>query len=111
MGRFWRENRLLVLAFAVLVAIALWFAMGAVRHALEFDVAKEQPLAPWMTPRYVAHSWDVPREAMMDILGLEPDNPRRRTLEEIAAEKGVPVADYIAGIEAGITAFRAERSR
>ena len=109
MGRLWREHRLLVLGFVLLLALSIFFAVGAIRQARDFDVAQEQPIAPWMTPRYVARSWDVPRETMMEILGLEAGNPRRRTLADIAAEQGVTVEDYIARIEAGIAAFRAGR--
>ncbi len=111
MGRFLRENRLLVLAFVFLLGAAVFFGVGAFRHARDFDVAKEQPVASWMTPRFVAHSWDVPREEMMTILGLEPPGPGRRTLADIATEKGIPVEDYIREIEAGIAAFRAERGQ
>lgn len=108
-ARLWHENKLLALAFAFLLGLAVFFAVGAIRHARDFEVAKEQPLAPWMTPRYVANSWDVPRGTMMDILGLQPPGPGRRTLAEIAEGKGVTVEEYIAEIEAGIAAYRAGR--
>lgn len=111
MGRLWRESRLLVVAFLALLAVAVFFGIGAFREARDFDVAKEQPIAPWMTPRYVSHSWDIPREAMMDILGLEPPGPGRRTLADIAADRGIAVEDYILRIEGGIAAFRAARTR
>jgi len=109
MRRLLRENSLLVLAFALLLGLAVFFAVGAFRHARNLDIAIEQPVASWMTPRYVALSWDVPREAMMEILGLEPPGPGRRTLADIAAEKGISVEEYITLIKAGIAAFRAGR--
>lgn len=108
-GRLWRENRLLVLAFLAFLALAIFFGTNAVLKARDFRAPKEQPIAAWMTPRYVAHSWDVPRDEMMAILGLEPPPRGRITLEELAAEKGLPVEDYIARIEAGIAAFRARQ--
>lgn len=109
-GRLWRENRLLVLVFAGFLALAVFFGVNAFLKARDFNVAKEQPIAAWMTPRYVAHSWDVPRDEMMTILGLEPPPPGRVTLQDIAAQKDIPVADYIARIEAGIAAFRARQA-
>lgn len=105
-GRLWSENRLLVLAFLAFLALAVFFGVNAFLRAKDFNVAKEQPIAAWMTPRYIAHSWDMPREEMMAILGLEPPPPGRVTLEELAAKKGIPVQDYIDQIEAGIAAFR-----
>ena len=63
-----------------------------------------------MTPGYVGHSWALPREAVGAALGLAPDSPaKRRTLEDLAAERGVPVADLIAALEAAIAAHRAGR--
>lgn len=104
---FWQKNKLLVSAFVLVLVAAIAFGIVAIRKARDFDVAKEQPVASWMTPRFVAHSWDIPRETMMTILGLEPPGPGRQTLEDIAAQKGVAVEAYIAEIEAGIAAFRA----
>lgn len=99
------------MAFLGFLALALFFGVNAFLKARDFRVAREQPVAAWMTPRYVAHSWDIPREDMMEILGLEPPSPGRVTLEEIAAGKGIPVADYITQIEAGIAAFVAARDQ
>ncbi|MCG6883266.1 MAG: hypothetical protein LJE62_05875 [Silicimonas sp.] len=111
MAAFWRRNRLLVLAFAIVLGLAVFFGVGAIRKARDFDVAKEQPIAAWMTPRFVSHSWDVPREAMMDILRLEEGGRGRVTLEELAEEKGLTVEAYIGEIEAGIAAFRAAQGK
>jgi len=110
-GRLWRENRLLVIAFVGFFALALFFGVNAFLKAKDFRVAKDQPVAAWMTPRYVAHSWDVPRDEMMAILALEPPSPGRVTLDEIAAQKGIPVAEYIAQIQDGIAAFRASHPK
>ena len=110
-GRHWHGNRLLVLGFVVFLCLALFFGVMTVRRLQDFDVAKDQPVAAWMTPRYVALSWDVPREVMIEVLQVEPPGPGRETLADIAAGKGIPVADYIATIEAGIAAFRADRGQ
>ena len=107
MGSLWKRHKGLVLAFVAAFGLAIYFGIGAVRKARDFDVAKEQPVAAWMTPRYISHSWDVPREEMLEILDLTSPNPGRRTLVDLAEEKGIPVETYIAQIEAGIAAFRA----
>ncbi len=43
-----------------------------------------QPLEGWMTPGYVAHSYDLSPEVVRDALELDPGDEKRRTLAEIA---------------------------
>ncbi|MGM0451009.1 MAG: hypothetical protein ACQERE_09285, partial [Pseudomonadota bacterium] len=43
----------------------------------------EQPVEGWMTPRYVALSYDLPPGVVRDALELEGVDAERRTLEEI----------------------------
>ena len=106
---FFRKNALLLLAFVVLLAVAAVFAIGAIRHARDWDIAADQPIEAWMTPRYIAHSWGLPRDMMMETLKLEPSPDGPQPLSEIAEERGVPVADLIAQIEAAVAEFRAQQ--
>lgn len=107
MLRFWRGNRFVILAFGLFLGLAVYFAIGAIRHAREWDVARDQPIEAWMTPRYIAHSWDVPRDVMMDTLHLVriPGGPQ--PLAKIAEERGIPVERLIDDLEAAIAEFRA----
>lgn len=106
LAALWRENRLLVLAFLVALSLAVFFGLGAIRHARGFDVAKDQPVKAWMTPRYISHSWHLPRGMMIETLQIERDRGRV-TLERIAEEQGVPVETLIDRIEAAIATHRA----
>ena len=62
-----------------------------------------------MTPGYVAHSWGVPREVAFEALGLPPSPGGPRTMQELAAERGVTVDALAGDLQAAIDAFRAER--
>lgn len=109
----WRQNRLLVLAFALAAALTLVFAVR-----MTLDVAlwndpmrRDQPIEGWMTPRYVAMSWDVPPEVMARALDLPAPPPRagrRRALRDIAADREMPLQALIDEVEAAIAAHRSE---
>lgn len=58
------------------------------------------PIEPWMTPRYIARTYDIPRPEMQLILDLGPDETPRQPLEKLADARGIPV-------EALIDAFNA----
>jgi hypothetical protein len=102
----------LTAAFVLAVAVTVFFAVRLVLFTLFWadPTHREQPIEGWMSPGYVAHSWDLPREKVAGSLDLEPrTDGRRLTLDEIAEERGVPVADLIATLEAMIAAHRADR--
>ena len=62
---------------------------------------QRQPVEPWMTPRYVALSWDVPRDDMLALLQLPPGDTdgRRETLAQIAEKQGISPEELIARID------------
>jgi len=65
--------------------------------------------AGWMTPRFVAHSWDVPPEVVWQSLMLGPDGPARRiTLAELAKAQNIPLPLLLEELRADIAAHRAE---
>lgn len=115
LGRLWREHRLLAAGFALaLVATVVFAVRTAVFWVYWSDPAhRDQGLEGWMTPRYVAHSWGVDRDVVGGALGLAPGGGPRMTLAEIAADRGVPLAeleaDLMAAIEAARKAARAGR--
>lgn len=71
---------------------------------------RQQPVAAWMTPRYVARSWRVPREVVMDAIDAPrplPGGPV--SLAQLAEKRGVSVDQIIDELEAAIAAFREKR--
>jgi hypothetical protein len=78
--------------------------------AFYFSAHRDEAIAGWMTPRYIAHSWDVPPETIGAALGLEPGRSGRPpTLERLAEERGVPLAELEAAVAAAIARHRAEQ--
>lgn len=67
----------------------------------------DQPIAGWMTPRYVALSWAIPRDVMLDTLSLGDAGPKRRSLNKLADAKGIPVETLISQLELAIAEHRA----
>ena len=108
LARLWRRRRGLTLAFAAAVALTVFFGVRMVVFTVYWSDPdhRDQAIAGWMTPRYIAHSWDVPPEVVGRALGLTPEPGRGRTMAEIAAERGQSVAALGAVIEAAIAAHR-----
>ncbi|OYX44271.1 MAG: hypothetical protein B7Z02_05825 [Rhodobacterales bacterium 32-67-9] len=109
LARLWRGHRAALLAFLAAAAITLFFAVRLVVFALYWaDPAhRDQHPAGWMTPGYIARSWQVPRDDLVGALGLVPESGRPRTLAEIALSRGAPVGAVLAEVEAALAALRA----
>jgi hypothetical protein len=109
LARLWREHRLVLLAFAAALAVTLFFAVRtAVFWVYWSDPARRDlALQGWMTPGYVAQSWQVDRAMVAGVLELGPGEARGRTLQEIADVRGVPLAELEAELMAAIAEARA----
>jgi hypothetical protein len=89
----WLHRRVSLIAFVAACLLAGVFLFRfAVATVYWSDVSHlEQVPAPWMTPGYVARSWNVDPHEVATALGLDPDAPPRgRTLADIAEAQGVP---------------------
>ena len=109
--RLWSAAPLATLVLALALVGAGVFGGRTVAAWLYWrDPARqEQPIAGWMTPRYIAHSWDVPREVMETALGdLGPLSGGPRPLARLAADQGVPLEVLITRLETAIAVYRAE---
>jgi hypothetical protein len=95
--------------FALALLGTALFGLRATVSTLRWaDPARQdQEIAGWMTPRYVARSWDVPPELVAAALGLQQDGTgRRATLQEIAEARGLPLAALVSALEAAIADHR-----
>lgn len=68
---------------------------------------RHQALEPWMTPRYISHSWEVPPDQLEAELHIPDPPPRHPTLAEIARLRGISVNQLMAEL----TVFLAAQSR
>ena len=97
--------------FVIALVVIVFFAARFVAFSLYWaDPAhRQQPVEPWMTPRYVAHAWDIPPEDVMAALGVTTGTEARPTLKEIARQRDVPVEVVLEEVRALIAAQGAPR--
>ena len=104
-----RRHPFLATGFALASLLTLLFAARSVMFMIYWADPRhqDQAIAGWMTPRYVAVSWQVPPEVVGDALGVARPAPgERRTLDEIAEQEGIPLAELARRLEAAIAAHR-----
>lgn len=104
----WRRHPWLTAAFALALAVTLGLAIRLTVFTIYWaDPAhRDQALEGWMTPGYIAHSWDLDRTTLRAVLGIDARPGEHPTLEEIAERRGEPVEALIARLEAAIAARR-----
>jgi hypothetical protein len=103
----WRQW-LVLLAFVVVVAATGMFAVRTVRRAIYWHYHQDDPIRPWMSVGYIAHSYRVPPWVLRQALGLppKPNGPDRRPIREIAREQNRPVDEVIAILQNAIVHAR-----
>ncbi|MEQ6885244.1 hypothetical protein [Salicola sp. Rm-C-2C1-2] len=91
----WHKHRFLCIAFIAALVVTAFFALRLVVFSLYWaDPAhQDQPLEEWMTPRYVALSYDLPVGVVREVLEIEAVDAEPRTLEDIVATSELTVAE------------------
>lgn len=107
LGVLVRTHPLTSAAFALALLLTIFFAVRTAAFAIYWSdpAHRDHAIRGWMTPGYVAHSWSVPRDLMLEAIGPLPD-VRRPTLNEIAADQNVDLATLVQRIEAAIASYR-----
>lgn len=107
--RMWRRAPMLTLVAAGAAVLALVFALRfgfAVWHWATLPTDPE--LAGWMTPRFVAHAWDLPPEVLLQALPMDSAGSGRRvTLEELAQARDMPLDRLLENVRLAIAEHRA----
>jgi hypothetical protein len=85
-------------AFCVAIAGTFIFAFRAGRHARRLQWENE-PIRPWMSVPFIAHTHHVPSGMLFHAIGLEPQPHDRRPLRTIAREERRPVEDVVRDLE------------
>ena len=111
-ARLWRRRPWALAAFALSLALALFFAARTILFVVYWSdpAHRDAQIAGWMTPRYVAHSWQVPPGVIAEALALEQNGTgRRMTLAQLAQDRGLTLDALIADIAHAIEAHRASQ--
>lgn len=110
LARLWRHHRGALLLFAAAVALTLFFAARFVAFGIYWADPAHRDRSPegWMTPGYLARSWDLPREALRDLLALPETEGKPPTLAEIARTRGEPLDAFLAGLRDDLDRLKAD---
>ena len=103
----WKAAPIAVAILAISLAAAGFFGFQLVNHMMRMAPPRDVAIEAWMTPRFVAHSWRVPRPVITEALEFESEFGRPPNLQMIAAERGVPVEQLIIEVETAIAEYRA----
>jgi hypothetical protein len=104
-----RTHPVLSTAFLLISALALFFAVSTVINLIYWSSRAREAVAPWMTVGYIGHSWDLDPRNIDARAGLPLPGDHPYTLTEIAQQRGVPVSEIVALVEATVAAMIAER--
>jgi hypothetical protein len=107
--RLWQVRPWLTAAFLLACAATLFFAGSTAYQAVYWATHQDEAARPWMTVGYVARSWDLDGREIDELAGLPLPEVKGhpQTLREIANDRGVPVAEVIAEVEAAVATLRA----
>ena len=98
------QHWLLIVGFALSLAITAFFAVQAIRQAPHHR--RQEQIRPWMNIPYIASSYHMPAQVLYQALGLESIPHDRRPLLQIARQEKQPVENLILILEAAITQYR-----
>ncbi len=106
--RFGRENWLLLIVFAAASCFALFFAVHTIRDFVYFnDPANvDVDLQPWMTPRFIVLTYDLPRPFVFETLGLDPDADGGKRLGHLARERDLTMEELTEMIRKSSATYR-----
>jgi hypothetical protein len=105
-----RRHPVLTLAFLLALALTLAFAGRFVVQVIYWSNPEHQnqKVQGWMTVGYIGKSWRLDPRQIDAVAGLPPpSNGRPLTLDQIARDRGVPVAEVVAEVEAALARLRA----
>ncbi|GGD34282.1 hypothetical protein [Sinisalibacter lacisalsi] len=108
--RLWSAAPLATVLLVLALAAAGLFAVRSVAFVIYWSdpARQEQTIAGWMTPGYIAHSWQVPRAVVLEAVNAPVPPPAGpMSLRDLAALNEVSVDALIAEVEAAIAAHRA----
>jgi hypothetical protein len=105
MRRLWQRHPRLLAGFALAVVVAAALLLRGLM-LLPHQGDPDRPVAPWMTPKFIVHTYDLEGPEVGEILGLEPGSRPTETIEEIARDQGRPLAAVMRALQAAVDSRR-----
>jgi hypothetical protein len=98
----WRRTLAVALAFLLAIGCTFFFTSRVVRRARHIR-AQTEPIRPWMSVPFIAHTHHVPASALFQAIGVHPREPRdRRSVRHLAHDLNRPVAELMAQLQRAI---------
>jgi hypothetical protein len=98
--------------FVLAACLTLFFTVRIISSAIYWADPdhRNQTVKPWMTAGYIGKSWDLPPADIDSAAGLpSPQGHGPWTMQQIADDRGIPVADLIIQVNAVVAKLAAER--
>ncbi|MBV7409900.1 hypothetical protein [Maritimibacter sp. DP1N21-5] len=105
--RAFRRHPVLFPLFLLALLAIVWFGVKSTQDmiGMKSRFSADPEVAGWMTPRYIARTWNIPPEVILESLDLTAEPRKRMTISEIALDKGLTTPDYAAEVEAALDAW------
>src|SRR6476646_4473852 len=107
MRRFGWKQWILLVGFILVVAITSLFVVRTVRRVNYWRVHHDEPIRPWMSVPYVAHSYRIPPHILYEALDITPVPRDRRPISHIARDLNRPVDEVVIDLQNAIARERA----
>jgi hypothetical protein len=109
--RRWQRPLLLGLAAVVAVLVVvfglrMYHSYQLLRSAQDLRSSEVAPVRAWMTLHYVAHTYGVPEDALVERLGLPPEVDRQASLRALASDHGRRTPDYVQLVQRTVAELR-----
>ena len=93
MKKLWSDHKLLVVGFVAALLLTAILFVRLIADVVYWPQHQDQTISGWMTVGYVAHSYDVDKDVLIEALGIETDLRRHLTLKAIADAQDMTLAE------------------
>lgn len=108
---FIQHNWVLVSVFVAAFVLTMWFATRMAMDALYFNDPRnvDVNLKPWMTPRYIVLTYDLPRPFVWELLELDLETDQGIRLGRMSTERGISMEDLTTLVREAAAEYRNEQ--
>lgn len=98
LATLWRRRPLLTSAFVIALTLTLIFAAKAAFFYAYWTDQRQNSVARWMSPAYIARTWKIDIEDIQEELALDDGQLRGVPIARIARQRGDTPRDYVEAI-------------